>query len=81
MHKFKVSFLLLVAILLLAHNVMAENVPINNFPVYRDGMLIVPRVDTDQQASIFHNGLFKYDPATGTWRLEEFQIADMGSIF
>jgi hypothetical protein len=53
----------------------------NDFPIYHDGLLIIPRVDTDQQAGIFQSGLFQHDPTTDTWQLKEFQVAPVAQIF
>jgi len=46
----------------------------SDYPVYRDGILTIPRVDTDQQASLFQDGVFRHDPATNTWLLEKFKV-------
>lgn len=81
MHKVKKSFLLLATTFLLIHQAMAEEVSVNHYPFYRDGILTIPRVDIDQQASIFQNGVFKHDPTTDTWRLEEFRVAPVSRIF
>ena len=40
-----------------------------DYPVYRNGALIVPRVDTDEQAGLFQNGVFQYDASIDAWRL------------
>lgn len=43
----------------------------NEYPVYRDGTLTVPRVDTDEQAGIFQGGVFQYDASINAWRLQK----------
>lgn len=48
--------------------------PQSDYPVYRDGILTVPRVDTDDQAGLFQDGVFQYDPVIDAWRLTHFDI-------
>lgn len=52
-----------------------------DYPVYRNGALIVPRVDTDEQAGLFQNGVFQYDASIDAWRLQEYQVAPVTDIF
>lgn len=44
----------------------------SDYPVYRDDMLIIPRVDTDEQTGLFQDGVFQYDPTVSAWRLIAF---------
>lgn len=57
------------------------NEPRNNYPIYRDGILTVPRVDTDDQVSLFQDGVFQYDPTVNAWRLVEFRTVPVPQIF
>lgn len=52
-----------------------------DYPVYRDDILIVPRVDTDEQTGQFQDGVFQYDPAVDAWRLLEYRIVPISQIF
>lgn len=65
-----------------AHGVFLEtNEPKSDYPLFRDGILIVPRVDTDDQVSLFQNGVFHYDPTVDAWRLVELLTAPISPIF
>jgi len=67
-------FLKVIAIaFLLVNSAFSENAPIIEHPIYRDGILTIPRVDTDGQAGNFQNATFQFDSATGTWRLLDFR--------
>lgn len=55
--------------------------PRSDYPVYRDGILTVPRVDTDDQAGLFQDGVFQYDPTVDAWRLVEYQAVPVSKIF
>lgn len=52
-----------------------------DYPVYRNGTLTVPRVDTDEQIGLFQNGVFQYDGSIDAWRLKDYQIAPVFDIF
>ncbi len=45
----------------------------DNYPMYQDGELIIPRVDTVEQAGNFQDAKFMFNEQTGTWKLEEFK--------
>lgn len=53
----------------------------DDYPVYRDGTLTVPRVDTVEQAGIFQGGVFQYDSSINAWRLQDYQVAPVIDIF
>lgn len=52
-----------------------------DFPVYRNGTLTVPRVDTDEQIGLFQNGVFQYDGSIDAWRLQDYKITPVADIF
>ena len=60
-----------------------EVVPVDqdDFPVYRNGTLTVPRVDTDEQIGLFQNGVFQYDASIDAWRLQDYKITPVADIF
>lgn len=60
---------------------MAVNDSQRDYPAYRDGFLILPRVDTDEQIGLFQNGVFQYDALTDAWHLVEFQTTPAPKIF
>lgn len=53
----------------------------NDYPVYRNNTLILPRVDTDEQAGIFQEGVFQFDSSINAWRLQEYQVLPVSDIF
>jgi hypothetical protein len=55
----------------------AENGSISDFPHYRDGVLSIPRVDTDAQPGAFLNGILIFDVNSDSWRLQEFNISEI----
>lgn len=52
-----------------------------DYPVYRNGTLTVPRVDTDEQIGLFQNGVFQYDASIDAWRLQDYQVTPVTDIF
>ncbi len=44
----------------------------NNYPIYQNGELIIPRVDTPEQAGNFMDVIFQFDEQTNTWNLNDF---------
>jgi len=54
-----------------------DNGSISDFPHYRDGVLIIPRVDTDAQPGAFLDGVFIFDANSSSWRLQEFKISEL----
>lgn len=41
----------------------------SDYPVYKDGKLTIPRVDTAEQAGSYQKVEFQYDNATDSWKL------------
>lgn len=61
-------------ILFLSSNVaLSQNIPVTDYPVYRDGTLTIPRVDTDAQAGNFQDAEFQFDTTTNTWTLLNYR--------
>jgi len=56
--------------------VFAVNEPENEFPYYRDGVLTIPRVDTDEQPAAFVEGKFVFDSDSNSWRLRQYKPSD-----
>lgn len=56
--------------------VWAIDEPVNEFPFYRDGVLTIPRVDTDEQPAAFVEGKFVFDPDSNSWRLQKYKLPD-----
>lgn len=52
-----------------------------DYPVYRDGTLTLPRVDTDEQIGLFLGGVFQYDASINAWRLQDYEVAPVIDIF
>lgn len=52
-----------------------------DYPVYRDGTLTIPRVDTDEQIGLFLGGVFQYDASINAWRLQDYEVAPVVDIF
>ncbi len=50
-----------------------------DYPVYRDGILTIPRVDTDEQPGAFLDGVFIFDSNSNSWQLLEFKSAELTS--
>lgn len=48
------------------------NEPQSDYPVYRDGILTIPRVDTDKQAGNYQKAELQFDSTTNTWKLLNF---------
>jgi len=47
----------------------AEDFEVDNYPIYQDGQLIIPRVDTPGQAGSFQDAIFRFDEQINAWRL------------
>ncbi|MXS83918.1 hypothetical protein ABD07_12570 [Nitrosomonas oligotropha] len=58
---------------LLASLVFSQrNVHASDYPVFRDGKLIIPRVDTDAQPGNFQNAELQFESSTNSWKLNKF---------
>ncbi len=69
-------FLRIVAItLLLTNSAFSQDSVIteSEHPVYKDGKLTIPRVDTDLQAGNFQDATFFFDRATNAWQLLDYR--------
>lgn len=53
----------------------------SDHPSYSNGILTLPRVDTDEQAGLFQNGIFQFDSTINAWRLQSFETTPTSSIF
>lgn len=53
----------------------------SEYPVYRDNILFVPRVDTDEQVGIFQEGVLQFDSSINAWRLQNYQVRPTPNIF
>lgn len=79
MKSFNLAIAMLVLILLSAPGFTQDNGSISNFPHYRDGVLTIPRVDTDEQPGAFLDGVFKFDANSNSWRLQEFKVSELST--
>lgn len=77
MKSFNPVIAILVLILFPVLGFTQGNGSTSDFPHYRDGVLIVPRVDTDAQPGAFLNGIFIFDASSNSWRLQEFYISEI----
>lgn len=50
-----------------------------DYPVYRDGRLIIPRVDTDELPGAYLDGVFEFDADSNSWRLREFKVSELSA--
>lgn len=57
---------------LLSSTAFSQNTPATDYPTYRDGTLIIPRVDTNAQTGNYQKVEFQLDSVTNTWRLVNF---------
>lgn len=44
----------------------------SDYPVYKDGKLTIPRVDTDTQSGNYQKVEFQFDNSTNSWKLLDF---------
>ncbi len=67
------NMLKIVAIVLLLTNpVLAQTSLSSDYPVYKNGKLTIPRVDTETQTGSFQKAEFQFDSSTNTWKLLTF---------
>jgi len=55
--------------LLLINPAFSENSTPSDYPVYKDGKLTIPRVDTDAQTGNYQKVEFQFDNSTNSWKL------------
>ena len=79
MKSFNLTTAMLVLILCPAFGFAQDNGSTSDFPHYRDGVLSIPRVDTDEQPGAFLNGIFLFDANSNSWRLQEFKVSELST--
>lgn len=73
MYPLKIFLTVITISFLLINCAFSQNTPITGYPTYRDGILTIPRVDTDAQAGNFQDTTFQFDSVTNTWRLLDYK--------
>lgn len=84
MYLFGISLQAIAITFLLANSAFSQDTAIIEHPVYKDGKLTIPRVDTEAQAGNFQGAEFQFDDATNMWKLlnyKETTIIPGQSIF
>jgi hypothetical protein len=74
MHFAGIFLKIIIVTLFLTNHSFSQN-PTNNYPVYKDGKLTIPRVDSDAQASNYQDVELQFDNATNTWKLLNYREA------
>lgn len=77
MKSFNLVIAIFVLLLFSAFGFTQDDQSISDFPHYRDGVLIIPRVDADEQPGAFLNGIFIFDANNNSWRLQEFEVSEL----
>ncbi|MCE7914234.1 MAG: hypothetical protein DYH15_05990 [Nitrosomonas sp. PRO4] len=72
MHRLKALLIITTISFLLINCAFSQNAPVTGYPTYRDGILTIPRVDTDAQVGNFQDAIFQFDNITNTWRLLDY---------
>lgn len=73
MQIFSTKYLAIGITLLLASLVFSQcNAHASDYPIFRDGKLIIPRVDTDTQPGNFQKAEFQFESSTNSWKLTQF---------
>lgn len=74
MHILNNLFLRIAVLFMISSTVMAENaVDKDNFPVYQQGTVIIPRIDTPEKSGVFRNATLQFDGQIDAWRLLNFE--------
>ncbi len=73
MYRSNIFISIIVITLILIGLFFTANSIANDFPTYQDGELVIPRVDTPNQAGNFQDAMFQFDSQTGTWKLLGFR--------
>jgi hypothetical protein len=73
MYRLKTLLITTTIYFLLLNSAFSQNTLITGYPLYRDGTLTIPRVDTDAQAGNFQDTTFQFDSVTNTWRLLDYK--------
>lgn len=79
MKSFNLVIVILVLILFSAFGFTQNSGSSSDFPHYRDGVLTIPRVDTDEQPGAFLDGVFIFDANSNSWRLQEFKVSELST--
>lgn len=79
MKSFNLVIAISVLILFSAFGFTQDNESSRDFPYYRDGVLTIPRVDTDEQPGAFLDGVFIFDANGNSWRLQEFRVSELST--
>ena len=61
-----------ITVLLVSLVFSQRNTHASDYPIFRDGKLIIPRVDTDAQPGSFQNAEFQFEASTNSWKLNQF---------
>lgn len=65
-----------VATVLMSSSAFSESLPaLIEHPTYRDGILYIPRIDTERQAGHYLDATLQFDSASGVWKLADFYNA------
>ena len=58
---------------LLTSSVFSQlNADASDYPIFRDGKLTIPRIDTDAQLGNFQSAEFQFESSTNSWKLNQF---------
>ncbi|MEQ1778025.1 MAG: hypothetical protein ABL863_05745, partial [Nitrosomonas sp.] len=70
MQLFKIIFLVVAASALPMNPVFSQqNTPASDYPIFKDGKLTIPRIDTEEQAGNYQKAEFQFDDSTNSWKL------------
>lgn len=72
MHLFANTLIAFCIALLTIHSVSAQEDKSASFPSYKDGILTIPRVDTDLQAGNYQDVKLQLNKTTGAWDLIDY---------
>ena len=60
-------------VILVSNSAFSEDLPIIiEHPIYRDGTLYIPRVDTERHAGQYSDATLQFDSASGMWQLRDY---------
>ncbi len=73
MQLFRIISLAIAMIVLLINPVFSQqNTHASDYPVFKDGKLSIPRVDTEAQTNNYQKVEFQFDHSTNSWKLLNF---------
>lgn len=73
MHQLRAAFTVLVLTFLFSHAAFSDKTNLGRYATYKDGILNIPRVDTDEQAGNYQEVTFQYDSEINAWKLLTFR--------